>query len=369
MKELYNEYFHVPKQGKVREKVMLVRTAVTVIVMIVCLLAMSFTAYAYFSCNVTSGSNIIKAAHFEVQITVTDGTNNIVLTTEGKYQVAALKTGKEYSVTLAAPAADGSAETGFCVITDRYQSKIYHTQQLGVDENVSEKYTGSITFSLTVSEDVDVFFLSHWGTSSSYDPYSTNKNDTELYVCDKDEVSISVVDSASGVSNTTGEKDEPSSETTSQETTTGETTESTTTPTEVVYTVQSGDTLSGIAKQYNTTVAKIAAYNGIPDPSKIVTGQKITIPPADHEIPTDTTTEPTTSSETITSTKTSSSTEPESTTSVPGETQPTETTGTTETTESTEPVETEPTNAETQPTTESTEPETTGTESVGETTE
>lgn len=47
---------------------------------------------------------------------------------------------------------------------------------------------------------------------------------------------------------------------------------------EVIYTVKSGDTLSGIAAKYHTTYQKIAKYNNIPDPNKIYVGQKIKIP-------------------------------------------------------------------------------------------
>lgn len=45
----------------------------------------------------------------------------------------------------------------------------------------------------------------------------------------------------------------------------------------VVYTVQYGDTLSKIAKKYNTTYQKIAKDNGIKDPNKIYVGQKLKI--------------------------------------------------------------------------------------------
>lgn len=41
------------------------------------------------------------------------------------------------------------------------------------------------------------------------------------------------------------------------------------------YTVKSGDTLSGIAKKYGTTVAKLQNLNGIKDANKIYVGQKI----------------------------------------------------------------------------------------------
>ena len=55
---------------------------------------------------------------------------------------------------------------------------------------------------------------------------------------------------------------------------TGNTTEKSTV---VTYTVKKGDTLSAIAKKYNTTYQKIAKDNGIKDPNKIYVGQKLTI--------------------------------------------------------------------------------------------
>lgn len=58
---------------------------------------------------------------------------------------------------------------------------------------------------------------------------------------------------------------------------------------EKVYTVQPGDTLSGIAAKYGTTYQKLAEYNGIGNPNFILSGQKIKIPgateaskPAEH---------------------------------------------------------------------------------------
>ena len=51
-----------------------------------------------------------------------------------------------------------------------------------------------------------------------------------------------------------------------------------TTSEETVYTVVSGDTLSGIAGRYGTTYQKLAEYNGIADPNKIYPGQQIKIP-------------------------------------------------------------------------------------------
>lgn len=47
---------------------------------------------------------------------------------------------------------------------------------------------------------------------------------------------------------------------------------------EQVYTVQRGDTLSGIAAKYGTTYQKLASHNGIANPNVISVGQKIKIP-------------------------------------------------------------------------------------------
>lgn len=48
-------------------------------------------------------------------------------------------------------------------------------------------------------------------------------------------------------------------------------------PTYKTYIVKAGDTLSGIAKKYNTTYQKIAKDNNIKDPNKIYVGQKLII--------------------------------------------------------------------------------------------
>ncbi|RTE48741.1 LysM peptidoglycan-binding domain-containing protein [Actinobaculum sp. 352] len=48
--------------------------------------------------------------------------------------------------------------------------------------------------------------------------------------------------------------------------------------TATVHTVTRGETLSGIAKRYNTTVAQIVSANSLKNPNRIYVGQKLTIP-------------------------------------------------------------------------------------------
>ncbi len=270
MKELYNEYFHIPRHGKIRDKVMLIRTTLTAVAMIICLAAMSFSAYAYFSHNITSGSNLIKAANFEAEVAIkikdsSDGTVTVTQSDDKTYAVNL--TEGTYIVELTK--GTSTAETGFCIVT--IGETKYYTQQIGVDKdrNLTD---ASVTFTLKVSENTNIEIHSHWGTSSYYG--YKDENNTSLYIRDNDEIDLTTA--------TNGVEESPSNE---EQGTTGDTTATETTPTEVVYTVQSGDTLSKIASQYGTIVERIVAYNGLTDPDKISVDQKIKIPPADWVIP------------------------------------------------------------------------------------
>lgn len=49
------------------------------------------------------------------------------------------------------------------------------------------------------------------------------------------------------------------------------------TPKEIIYTIKAGDTLSAIAKKYNTTVSALASKNGIKNPNLIYAGQTLKI--------------------------------------------------------------------------------------------
>lgn len=279
MRKLFNEFFYIPKHGKIREKVMLTHVVMTITIMVICLVVMSFSAYAYFSHSITSGSNLIKAANFEAEVSIQiTGSDHepVSVSKENLIHTAELKAGEKYSVTLSYPVNNtNAAKTGFCVITAKNSADIYYTQQLGADESVEGGRTPSITFELTVAKDTTVKILSHWGTSSHYDLYKNNTQNTELYICNGENVDISVSESTNSISGSDDEKDTDSDDTTATETTPGE----------VVYTVQANDTLSEIASQYGTTVARIAAYNGLADPDKISVNQKIKIPPADWAIP------------------------------------------------------------------------------------
>lgn len=169
MRKLYNEFFHISKDGQISEKVMLVRITSMAIVMILCLLAMSVSAYAYFSYNVTSGTTTIKAATFEVDVSVKNGDVDIPVTTQTKdnltYQVAQLNAGTTYSVNIS-HSQNSTANTGYVIITADDCADKYHTQQLN---KAMTRSIGTISFNIKPSADTNIYFLTNWGTSSYYD--------------------------------------------------------------------------------------------------------------------------------------------------------------------------------------------------------
>ena len=233
MRKLYNEFFYIPKYGKIREKVMLARVAMTVVIMVVCLAAMSITAYAYFSHNVTSGSNTIKAASFytdvTVQITAEDGnavenSNITPITSDNKkFRIEGLEVGKWYQFTITKNEVRNTAQTGFIIVSADGCPITYHTQQLGVDKSVPGEYTPAIIFKLMITDATDVILESHWGTSSCYSEYQIGSVDDERYIILNEEIKMIVNEHtdpnvSTGISEGTGET-EPAGETTTTPTT------------------------------------------------------------------------------------------------------------------------------------------------------
>ena len=189
MRKLYKEYFYVPKNGKINDKVILSRLIATVATLVLCLIAMSATAYAYFSYNVTSNSNTIKAARFDTDISITTKDNgttktiDIISGSDATY-TAELKAGKVYNITIDNEDNEGAAETGFCIITAIDCNDTFHTQQIGKDSAVQGGFTDKVEFQLTVTADTVVSFEPHWGTSTYHPSFSTT--DDRLYITNSD---------------------------------------------------------------------------------------------------------------------------------------------------------------------------------------
>lgn len=186
---MFNKYFYVLKQEKICEKKILISVFLSVIIAISCLAAMGMSAYAYFSCSITSSSNIVKTAVFDVRVTVTDQNGDAVAVTGEKEAVAELKAWETYNVEIEPV---GTANTGFVIIKAEGCNTVYYTCQLGEDALANNGKIALLTFTLCPTDDTTVTFTQSWGTSSYYADYVNNGQNAEQYIINNEEVKLIV---------------------------------------------------------------------------------------------------------------------------------------------------------------------------------
>lgn len=195
MRKMIRLFFHRGETEKISEKMIVAHLVYTVLVIVFCLVAMSVSAFAYFSHNVTSHFNVIKAADFETKISIEimDENNQVqqitpVTSNYKVMKVSQLETGKYYTVTIE-PTGRSTAKTGFVILRAEGCPDVYHTQQLGFDETLGGE-TPSLSFRFMITSSTDVIFEAHWGTSSHYPDYQ-NKGEA-CYIVNGEEVKLIV---------------------------------------------------------------------------------------------------------------------------------------------------------------------------------
>lgn len=261
--KLFFEYFHIPKCGKICEKVILARMAVSTVIVLACLAGMGITAYAWFSSSVTAASSVLTAADYDIAVSVAVTQQNVSVEPDaaGTY---ILPVGV-YEVNLEKM---GTATTGFCILeAEAGQRKaIYHTQQIGVD-GMAERL--GLKFTLELTETVKVKFTAHWGTSSYYGYTNTQ---VERYIQNGEKVILAIdeMQIAPPITQQTPIPSEPT------EATKGE-------DGYIIHIVEVGDNLYDLANTYGTTMDAIAALNGIDNKRLIVIGQQLKIPTSNEQ--------------------------------------------------------------------------------------
>lgn len=195
MKKLYNEFFHISKNEKICEKVLVARVAVIVTTIVFCLAAMSLSAYAHFSYNVSSNTNTISISNFEVNVLIDaiDDNGNVIEsvtpeTTNFKLHTATMQADKTYRITVN-HTDSSTAKTGFLFISAENCPDSFHTVQIGRNDDGTSK---TISFKMKLTADTKVEFLAHWGTSVYYDAFMSNGEDSELYVTEGEKISVNV---------------------------------------------------------------------------------------------------------------------------------------------------------------------------------
>ncbi len=188
----FREDVKATEQPKISEKFIITQLVITISIIVACLIAMSVSVYAYFSHEVVSNSNVIKAADFKVDVSVKDQLSRGVsaYTTDYKNYKVSLKANEKYTITVT-PTQGNTVKTGFIIIEASGCADVYHTQQL----NIANRATPSITFKITPTADTDVILRAHWGTSSQYAQYIKGVGE-KLYVVDNEEIVITVANAA-----------------------------------------------------------------------------------------------------------------------------------------------------------------------------
>lgn len=275
MIKLCRNLSYKPKYGNDQDSIMLRHLFSMVTTILVCLAALSFSAYAYFAHSVTSGLNMIRSTSFSTTVTIKNSTDTIV--TQGDIRSYHFEPGR-YTVTVTTNS--GVTGTGFCIVD--IEGVKYYTQQLGRDVAAQNQERTEISFQLDVQMATTIGFESRWGTNVYYNNSDANG---EFYITNTDPNKVIVVGTAQVITEDAEEAtpQEPLPEAAEPENAVPDVDAPAADDTEIIHIVQSGETLTLIAEKYSTTYPVLAAYNNIENPNIILPGQEIRIPPKTNE--------------------------------------------------------------------------------------
>lgn len=276
MKRLLDRIFYIPKYYRPKEKSITRLLMPSVVGVLLCMFCLAGTTWAWYAATIQSGSRQMKATTFTLDVSVV-GDNGVPVTEDenGNFRLVG---GTKYIVTLTA---NGTASNGYGRV--KIGNEEYNTDQISKGE--------SLRFATVPATDTTLSVVAVWGNVVSPN-LSSNATIT---------LPGASAEKPAAVAPTEPPATEPPA------------TEPPATEAVDTYQVQSGDSLWEIANQFDTTVEKLAAYNGIDPAAVIRIGQTLKIPPADWEIPAAPATEPPTQATDATETPTDApTTEPES---------------------------------------------------------
>ena len=194
MSKRFMDFIRETRDEKATEKALISRAAMLVVVVVGCLAAMCLTAYAYFTCNITSDANTLQAAKFQAKVSIQLIENDQVIETivpqkngTWTYTASGLQVGKSYTVTVSYDQSN-TASTGYVAVMAGGCKDIYHTQQLGADTTAPGGNRPELTFKLMITDGTAVAFEARWGTSAYY----PNGTDAEEYIVDGEEIKMVV---------------------------------------------------------------------------------------------------------------------------------------------------------------------------------
>lgn len=251
---LYNRIYHrADKVKKERGDSLAPLLLPSILGIFICTVCVCGMTWAWYTASVETPAQKLTSAYYEVSVESVLYGESIIESADGIHY--SLEADTSYTVTLKA---SGSVKEcgGYCLIQNETGEKTY-TQTFKPGDSITVQFAPAAPGNYT--------FTGVWG---SLPAGTVNYLHNAVPAVDPITDDFSTDDTnTSAQSDSTEPTDQPSE------------------PSHGTYTVQSGDTLSGIAAKFNTTADKIAAYNGFTDKGDIKAGQILNIPPDDYVIP------------------------------------------------------------------------------------
>jgi len=175
LRKIYDEYLYVPEQGEgvVREKVFFSRLVLSIACMVVCMIAMGYNAYAFFTANVESTSNVLQAATYEF-VKPSETEDKIIVVVGDKGSVRAEDTDWKYTLNAGTydftfiKSPTSTATTGYARINilQGASGQQFYTEQIGGVYDAEKKEITSRTIRIKVETETTIQIDECWGTYS-----------------------------------------------------------------------------------------------------------------------------------------------------------------------------------------------------------
>lgn len=168
LKRLYYDFFYISEHEKIKENVFITRISVSISVIVFCMVAMSLSAYAFFTSSISSGNSVVTAANYAIEVTPTESLPEPV---DGVYAVDNSQGELDVICSFVlSRASDATATTGYCrvsVLTDVPVHQEYFTKNIGsVLENdvLIPNKQRTVSILVKAGKTAKVSFTAEWGT-------------------------------------------------------------------------------------------------------------------------------------------------------------------------------------------------------------
>ena len=169
MRKIYQKYFEIPEENKgiMGEHVFFARLAVSIACIVLCMSAMGFSAYAYFTASVSSNMNQLKAASFDLEVQQSESQTEATSVSSENGKIYTLQPNVTYCFTLKRVINDGSATTGYCKIVimkdETTEEDSVYTRQFGKSK-LNESLVDDRIILIKVNKETMIKFIPCWGT-------------------------------------------------------------------------------------------------------------------------------------------------------------------------------------------------------------